>query len=310
MVRMRRYSVLAVLAGLMLCAQQNRPSNAERLWQLRNLGKAFYENPTTQAQAVEQFRQALALAPNSVRERVNYGLALLRAGKTTEGIAELEKAQKQDPKLPHTWFNLAIAYKRQADFDRAMTQLQGALKLVPDEPVSHYQLGSVYKLKGDTAAAVKEFETARNLNPRLAAPHFQLYGLYRQNERPQDAAAELAKFQELKKQQEGAAVPEDMEWSYYSEIYDPLDAPAAPVAEPTWRDEKVADGFAGGGVTVVGNNLIAWSKDGVKEFRSGRTPVADSRFGYRSWPMPVRLRLSSKRTRPGRFVGFSATATG
>ena len=276
MVRMRRYSVLAVLAGLMLCAQQNRPSNAERLWQLRNLGKAFYENPTTQAQAVEQFRQALALAPNSVRERVNYGLALLRAGKTTEGIAELEKAQKQDPKLPHTWFNLAIAYKRQADFDRAMTQLQGALKLVPDEPVSHYQLGSVYKLKGDTAAAVKEFETARNLNPRLAAPHFQLYGLYRQNERPQDAAAELAKFQELKKQQEGAAVPEDMEWSYYSEIYDPLDAPAAPVAEPTWRDEKVADGFAGGGVTVVGNNLIAWSKDGVKEFRSGRTPVADS----------------------------------
>src|SRR5215813_7489629 len=202
MVRMRRYSVLAVLAGLMLCAQQNRPSNAERLWQLRNLGKAFYENPTTQAQAVEQFRQALALAPNSVRERVNYGLALLRAGKTAEGIAELEKAQKQDSKLPHSWFNLAIAYKRQADFDRAMAQLQGMLKLVPDEPVSHYQLGSLYKLKGDTTAAVKEFETARNLNPRLAAPHFQLYGLYRPA-RPEASAEELRIFQELKKQQEG-----------------------------------------------------------------------------------------------------------
>src|ERR1051325_733077 len=54
----------------------------EQLQVYRNLGKAFYENPTTQQQAVEQFQKALELAPDSVRERVNYGLALLRAGKT------------------------------------------------------------------------------------------------------------------------------------------------------------------------------------------------------------------------------------
>src|SRR3954454_19234307 len=104
--------VTACGAGWLLIAQ-SRPSDAERLWQYRNLGKAFYENPTTQAQAVEQFRQALALAPNSPREKLDYGLALLRPGKITEGIAELEAVQKQEPKLPHTWFNLGIAYKRQ-----------------------------------------------------------------------------------------------------------------------------------------------------------------------------------------------------
>ena len=268
-----KLALVAAPLALAILSGQTGPRNDDRLWQLRNLGKAFYENPTTQAQAVEQFRLALGLAPNSVREHVNYGLAMLRAGKVAEGIAELERAQKQDPKLPHTWFNLGVAYKRQGDFDRSLAQFEGMAKLVPDEPVTHYQLGTLYKLKGEPAAAIREFETARKLNPRLAAPHFQLYGLYRQAERTEDAAAELAIFQRLKKDQEGAAVPEDMEWSYYSEIYDPPPPPGTPPPEPVWRDEVVADGFTGGGVTVFGANLIAWSKERVVMYRAGRTPV-------------------------------------
>jgi tetratricopeptide (TPR) repeat protein len=244
----------AVPVLLAILSAQSGQAPTERLWQLRNLGKAFYENPTTQVQAVEQFRQALALAPNSPREIVNYGLSLLRAGKIPEGIAQLEKAQKQAPNLPHTWFNLGITWKKQGEFDRSMEQLLGMSKLVPDEPVTHYQLGTLNKLKGETDAAVREFETARRIKPRLAAPHFQLYGLYRQAGRAEDAARELETFQRLKKEQEGAAVPEDMEWSYYSEIYDPPPPAGAPLAEPAWRDEKIADGFAGGGVTVLGTD--------------------------------------------------------
>src|ERR1700753_3955005 len=74
-----------------------RPPDQGQLWHYRNLGKAFYENPTTQRQAVDEFRKALALAPDSVRERINYGLALLRAGDAPHGIEELQKAQKADP---------------------------------------------------------------------------------------------------------------------------------------------------------------------------------------------------------------------
>src|SRR4029078_9580944 len=84
------------------------PSKEELLWHHRNLGKAFYENPTTQYQAVEELKAALDLAPGSARERLNYGLALLKAGKTDEGIAELQAVQKQDPALPHTWWNLGV----------------------------------------------------------------------------------------------------------------------------------------------------------------------------------------------------------
>ena len=72
-------------------------SVSDVVWHHRNLGKAFYENPTTQLMAVDEFKKALDLAPDSARERVNYGLALLRAGKSEEGAGELLKAQKQDP---------------------------------------------------------------------------------------------------------------------------------------------------------------------------------------------------------------------
>jgi hypothetical protein len=91
---------------------------------------------------------------------------------------------------------------------------------------------------------VREFETAERLNPNLAAPHFQLYNLYRQAGRTADAARELAIFQKLKALTEGAVIPEDMEWSYYAEIYDPI-APrpeSEPVPPPKFEDRKLATG--------------------------------------------------------------------
>jgi tetratricopeptide (TPR) repeat protein len=267
-----------LLAFLLLVRAQ--PADSMRLAQYRNLGKAFYENPTTQKQAVVEFRRALAVAPDSVREQVNYGLALLRAGETQRGLVELQQAQKTDPKIPHTWFNLGVALRKQGKQDQALAQFRGMERLVSDEPVTHYQIGSILKAKGDLDGAIKEFEMARQLNPRLAAPHFQLYGLYRPA-RASDSATELRVFQDLKKQQEGAAIPEDMEWSAYAEIYDPVSEPkSAALATPVYRSEKIADGFTA--VTAIaldggtGPSLIAWSDAGVKLFLNGRTAVADS----------------------------------
>src|SRR3954447_13343278 len=223
--------VAAVLLFAILSAAPTE-SVEDQLSRLRNLGKAFYENSTTQNEAVETFRKALALKPDSLRERLNFGLALLRAGKTQEGIAELEKVQKADPKLPHTWFNLGIVFKKQGDSEKATEQFEKMVALVPDEPISHYNLGALYKLAGKTDEAIAQFETASRLNPLLAAPHFQLYNAFRTTGQTDKARAELETFQRLKKQMEGAAIPEDVEWSDYAEVYEivanraPKDKPA------------------------------------------------------------------------------------
>src|ERR1700691_5171481 len=121
--------ILPVAALVLLLGADVARVEQDRLGRLRNLGKAFYENPTTQPQAVDEFKKALDLAPNSARERVNSGLALLPAGKTKKGIAELERAQKRAPKLPPTWSTLDVPFKKEGNQAPAVAHLEGLLRL-------------------------------------------------------------------------------------------------------------------------------------------------------------------------------------
>ncbi len=274
---------IAIAFLFALCLAQTQPSNNDDLlWQYRNLGKAFFENPTTQVQAVGEFEKALALRPNSPREQLNYGLALLNAGKTNEAIAILKKVQQEDPKLPHTWFNLGIVYRKNGDTDGAIRQFEQMVKLVPDDPVSHYNLGVLYRQAGKTDLARQQLERAEKLNPNLAAPHFQLYNLYRQAGEREKSMAELATFQRIKKSQEGAAIPEDMEANDYSEIYDPIDAAPEPPPRPqTYQDTVVAKGGDAGVALIdldgTGHaDLVAWAGGKLSIYRRGTELVKDT----------------------------------
>ena len=259
----------------------------EKLTAYRNLGKAFYENPTTQAQAVDAFKKALDLAPNSTREQLNYGLALLRDAKNPEAIAMLEKVQKEDPSLPHTWFNLGIYYKREGQFDQSLKQLLQMSKLVPAEPITHYNLGTIYKLQNKPELARKEFETARDLDPSLAAPHFQLFNLYRQESRAADAQRELKLFNERKKAQENDAIPkEDVEWCPYAEVYEPLSPEKDDANKPaTFAFSSQPAGSVAGrvkGMVVIdayakgAADLLVYSDAGMVLYRGGSEKVSGS----------------------------------
>jgi hypothetical protein len=269
------------------------PHASNELWQYRNLGKAFYENPTTHEEAVEQFQKALQLAPDSARERLNYALALLRAGKTDKGIAELLTVQRQDPSIPHTWFNLGIAYKKRSTPEanvQAIVQFEKMIELAPDDAVSRYNLGALYKSAGRSADALKQFDAASHLDPAMAGPHFQLYNLYRDPRlgTPADSERELKTFQTIKKRQAGVAIPEDLDWSAYAEIYDPVD-PGERIVDATpgtvtFREREVLSGVDAGTAGLVvfdadGDDrpdVLVWSSRGVRLLAGGETPVPDA----------------------------------
>ncbi len=282
---------LVIAAALLQLAAALCSSREEELAHLRNLGKAFYENPTTHAEAVEIFKKALGLSPESPRERVNYGLALLRAGKTKEGVEQLERAQQQDPSIPHTWFNLGIAFKKDSRYERALAQFEQMVRLAPDEPVSHYNLGYLYKVTGKSELALQHYEIAARLDPALAGPHFQLYNAYRSAGRATDATRELRLFQEIKKRQAGSALPEDLDWSYYAEVYDVADSCrgelVAPPGQLKFEDVQVGGGFdpSTAGLAVLDADgdgqpdLVVWSRNGVQLLKKGSLPVNDSGLG-------------------------------
>jgi tetratricopeptide (TPR) repeat protein len=251
----------------------------ERLWHHRNLGKAFYENPTTQYEAVGELEKVVALVPGSARDRLNLALALLRAGRVPDGVAELQRVQAADPTLPHTWFNLGIAAKRDARNADAIAQLERFVALVPGEPIASFNLGVLYKLEGDDVRSLAAFETAARSGPELAGPHFQLYNAYRAAGRQDEAARELAAFRAARAAQEGAAIPEDLEWNRWAELLDeptPV-APEPPPAALQWRDSELARGLdpATAGLALLdadgdgGTDLLAWSAAGIALHRLG-----------------------------------------
>lgn len=286
-------TIVCGLTGLFLLLSGSAADpKAERLAKLRVLGKAFYENPTTQAQAVEQFKQAWELNPGDAVDRMNYGLALLRNGQTAAGIAELEAVQKADASIPHTWFNLGIEYKRQGETAKAIQQLERMGQLRPGEAITHYNLGALYKNEGRIEQANAKFELAAKLDPNLAAPHFQLFNYYRQNGKPEEAKSALARFQALKKKHEEAGTGnEDIEWSFYSEVLDRLEPVSAsdsgPGAGLKFRTVEVINGIdpptarlAVADFDADGTpDLLLSSKNGLRIFRRGKDETAQPEFG-------------------------------
>jgi tetratricopeptide (TPR) repeat protein len=287
--------IVSILVALLLIGSAQAPSPGpppqaigqvgDELWNHRNLGKAFYENPTTQQLAVDEFKKALDLAPASARERLNYGLALLRAARTADAIAELQRVQQQEPALPHTWFNLGIAYKKDSQYEKATTQFEQMVTLAPDDPVSHYNLGFLYKLTERPDDALREFERSAALDPNLAGPHFQLFNAYRDAGRTDDSRREQQTFQEIKRRQTGAAIPEDLDWSVYAEIFDPADpvlaADSSAPADLAFTDRRIEGAFEGERAGVLAldadgdgrADLLAWSAAGLRLFRNGDAAV-------------------------------------
>jgi hypothetical protein len=107
--------------------------------------------------------------------------------------------------------------------------------------------------------------------------------------RAADADQESKLFQEIKKRQVGAAVPEDLDWSFYAEIYEPFEphppvATGEPTAQPHFSAKKLASGIdpKTAGMIVLDFNgdghpdLLVWSAAGVGLYKSGSIPVENS----------------------------------
>jgi hypothetical protein len=269
------------LLVIVLAAGCSRARDENALERHRNLGKAFYENPTTKQQAVAEFQQAFKIAPDSARDKLNYALALLGVeGREPEAVKLLEEVERQDPALPHTWFNLGIYYKRLGDANRAIAQFEGMIARVPDEPIGHYQLGTLYQQQKRNAAAQAQFETAAGLDPQLAAARFQLYNMFRLAGNAARANRYLAEFQDLQKLQKTWVIPEDSAWCSYAEIYDP---PAARAAAPPLPESKYTDTAlqgTGTGLALIDStgsgqtDLLVWSSAGIRLFLRGQQLAA------------------------------------
>jgi predicted O-linked N-acetylglucosamine transferase (SPINDLY family) len=115
------------------------------------------------------FRQALALAPDSLEALNDLGHALTRTGKLGPAIALLERALARDPDHVGAINNLGSALAAQGRVEEAIAQHRRAVDLRPDDPNVHSIL--VFQLELDPRATRGSiFAERRRWNDRHARP--------------------------------------------------------------------------------------------------------------------------------------------
>lgn len=105
---------------------------------------------------------------------VNYGNALMAAGRPADATSRYEEALRVDPSLAVAAFNLGCVLMDTGQLPEAATRFEQALRANPDYTPAHNNLGSVLLRQGRTAEALTHYEAALRLERGSAKAHVNL----------------------------------------------------------------------------------------------------------------------------------------
>lgn len=120
------------------------------------------------AEAVDPYREAVRLKPDSALARNNLGDVLMKTDRTEQAEPHLREAVRLDPSLPMAHYNLGLIEAQRGRFDQAAQAFAEALRRKPEFPEARMNLGNVHAARGDFDAAIREFEQALVLKPDYA----------------------------------------------------------------------------------------------------------------------------------------------
>ncbi len=158
--------------------------------------------------ALRCFRKAIELDPSMDRAHHFAGVALIRLGRPSEAIPELEAELKLSPNDPDTQYNLAYALLETSQKDQALAILQSLTAAHPDHAQAQYELGKELLNSGDKNQAIQHLEVAARLEPNTDYIHYQLQAAYRKAGRTSEADKEMQVYREIKEQQRVKGSPQ------------------------------------------------------------------------------------------------------
>jgi tetratricopeptide (TPR) repeat protein len=184
-VRARRWRLLLVAAGVAAAAAvpANWPVVAEssvRAGSLYNIARNLEDQPGGLDQAIEYYRQSLALEPNSALAHSNLGAALQRRGQLADALAEFRRAIELQPGRGEYHYNLAGGLAAAGDGAGAAASYQRALALDPNDADARNNLGVLLQQRGDLSGAEQQYAAALTRAPRHVGVLSNLGALYAQ----------------------------------------------------------------------------------------------------------------------------------
>jgi superkiller protein 3 len=178
--RKRLIPLAAIL--LVLAASPAAWARSEEAIRFNNIGAELLRQGKL-AEAVVQFRNAVALEPSYAPAWRNLGYVLDKQGQVDEAVAAYQKAVALEPEL-NTHNNLGVLYDKQGRHEQAIQEFEKALKLDPSNATVRKNLETTRQNQGITqerqtriAQAQKEAE-ARPRDPRAAYTVARVYASF------------------------------------------------------------------------------------------------------------------------------------
>lgn len=168
---------------------RHQPNNS-----LAHGNKAFLLNEAGNAPAaVEEYREAVRLAPDDVTLRTDLSSLLLAQGNFAESEEHLRRLVDARPRDIRIRNNLAAALYHLHRYDEAIAQFRVALELDPNNWMMHSNLASALQDAGKFQEAIESYQNALRVNPGAATVYLDIADCYSLAGQKEKAIATLQK---------------------------------------------------------------------------------------------------------------------
>jgi tetratricopeptide (TPR) repeat protein len=117
------------------------------------------------ADAVNEFRKAVAARPGSVTARVNLGAALTQTGDLNGALEQFEEAIRIEPGKANAHYNLAVILAGQNKHEQSIAHLRSALNAEPNDLKARMLLAQQLKKSGRVDDALGEYRRVVEADP-------------------------------------------------------------------------------------------------------------------------------------------------
>jgi tetratricopeptide (TPR) repeat protein len=168
---------------------------------LGELKVAAGQPPETVAEAIANFKQAIALRPAWAAAHLGLGSAYARLNRDTEALASYERATELAPRSAEAHFAAGFALARLKRAREAEARYRRALFLRPDFAAAWLNLGVLLRERGQDRAAEAALRRAASQRPELVSVWLNLALVERDRGRLDEAQKHLEHALELNPEQ-------------------------------------------------------------------------------------------------------------
>lgn len=162
----------------------------------QNRGSLLY-NRGQHERAAEEFRKAIAAAPDHPLPYLNLGSCLMKLGDEDGAIRAYQTTIRLDPEHPKAYFNLGAVYAGRGLDAPAIEHYRSSLKLDSEASDTHFNLANALRRTSQYQAAVPHYRQVLERDPLNSAARFALALTFLRLEQHEQAAALLEKSHEL-----------------------------------------------------------------------------------------------------------------